>query len=608
MTNPITFLNDAYKSIPSSRTMIDGYLRYKLTNNLSLRVSAASTMTHSKGEEWYPRTTSWGYEQNGNAYVSETNTNSWQSSNTLNYANSFAGGKHYLNVMLGFELNEYTYHNWNTRAQGFIDQSYMGIYDMSQASVFPDKVRTYKESNSRESEFGRLNYTLLERYLFTASLRRDGSSKFGKNNKYAYFPSGAFAWKMEKENFMRKQNLFSEFKLRASYGVTGNDRIENYRALARTEKTYYVGSTKNAVELGLSPAEISNPDLKWETTYQVNFGTDIQMFKDRLGIVFDWYDKKTKDMLLRVGVPSQIGSYRQWQNIGQIDNTGIELLINTVNIKTKDFTWSSSFNFNMNQNKVKSLGNLSFISIHASGGHFSEVARVIVGQPIGTGWGYVYDGVYQTDDFNPDGTLKEGVVKPSTSLPKPGDMKFKDLSGDTIVDPVNDKSVISNSEPKHFGGLTNNFNYKNFDFSILFQWTYGNDILNLGRYRYEAFNGYSNVSYDYWNNRWSPENPTNKYPGLNGEGKTESSSYYVEDGSYLRLKNITIGYNLPENVCRSLKIQNLRMYLTGENLATWTNYSGYDPEVSYYNKLITGLDYTSYPRSRTFTFGLSIKY
>ena len=569
-------------------------------------ISGGGTILNSKTEEWYPSTTSWGYSKNGMAVVAESGAESWQTSNTLTYA--ISRGKHYFNAVLGFELRGYTATRLSTRAEGFENQSFNGAFDIGQGSVFPENVQTNRERNTSESEFLRLNYTLAEKYIFTASIRRDGSSKFGKNNKYGYFPSAAFAWSIGKEEFMKQQKIFSDMKLRLSYGVTGNDRIPAYQSLSRTDKTYYSGDN-NSVQLGLSPSEISNPDLKWETTYQLNGGLDISMFRNRLSIEADVYYKKTKDMLLHADVPSQIGSYRQWQNIGQVDNKGFELTINTVNIQKRNFTWSTSLNFNLNRNKVVSLGDVSSIPVKVAGGHITEVGRVMVGHPIGSGWGYVFDGIYQQSDFDERGNLKEGVPSFAGITVKPGDMKFKDIAGnDNVIDPNNDKTVIANSDPKHFGGMTNSFTFKNFDLSFMFQWSYGNDIINIGRYRYEGFVGYNNVSTDYWRNRWTEERPGNRYPSLNGEGKTEMSSYYVEDGSYLRLKNLTVGYTLPAHITRKIGLSHLRIYVTAENLFTCTGYSGYDPEVSFWNRLIPGLDYTNYPRARSVFFGVSIKY
>lgn len=606
LTNPITFINDSYKATTQNRTIGDLYVKYKILKNLTLRISGGGTIMNSKNQEWYPSTTSWGYSKNGLAVVGENGAESWQTSNTLTYA--LSRGSHYFNAVLGFELRGYTAERLSTRAEGFENQSFNGAFDIGQGSVFPENVQTYRERNTSESEFLRLNYNYGEKYIFTASIRRDGSSKFGANNKYGYFPSAAVAWRIGKEEFMKQQKVFSDMKLRFSYGMTGNDRIPAYQSLSRTEKTYYSGDN-NSVNLGLSPAEISNPDLKWETTSQYNAGVDISMFRNRLNIEADVYLKQTKDMLLHADVPSQIGSYRQWQNIGRVDNKGFELTINTVNIQKRNFSWSTSINFNLNRNKVVSLGGVSSIPVKVAGGHIVEVGRVVVGHPIGSAWGYVFDGIYQQDDFDEQGNLKEGVPSFAGITVKPGDMKFRDLRGnDGIVDPNNDKTVISNSDPKHFGGFTNSFTFKNFDLSFMFQWSYGNDIVNIGRYRYEGFVGYNNVSKDYWRNRWTPENPGNRYPSLNGEGKTEMSSYYVEDGSYLRLKNLTIGYTLPAAVIRKIGLSYLRIYVTAENLFTCTGYSGYDPEVSFWNRLIPGLDYTNYPRARSVYFGISIKY
>ena len=288
---------------------------------------------------------------------------------------------------------------------------------------------------------------------------------------------------------------------------------------------------------------------------------------------------------------------------------GVGLTINTINIQKRNFTWSTSLNFNLNRNKVVSLGDVSSIPVKVAGGHITEVGRVMVGHPIGSGWGYVFDGIYQQSDFDERGNLKEGVPSFAGITVKPGDMKFKDIAGnDNVIDPNNDKTVIANSDPKHFGGMTNSFTFKNFDLSFMFQWSYGNDIINIGRYRYEGFVGYNNVSTDYWRNRWTEERPGNRYPSLNGEGKTEMSSYYVEDGSYLRLKNLTVGYTLPTHITRKIGLSHLRIYVTAENLFTCTGYSGYDPEVSFWNRLIPGLDYTNYPRARSVFFGVSIKY
>ncbi len=618
LSNPVDFMNNSLKEVPTTRIMIDGYGQYKILDGLILRVSAGSVISKSKSEEWYPSNTSWGYSPKGIAVYSGTDVNSWQTSNTLTYAKSMKGGL-YLNLMAGFEFSEYYYANLFTRAEGFMNQSYIGLYDIAQAGTYPDKISTYKEKQSRESEFGRLNFTIKNKYLFTASFRRDGSSKFGMNNKYAYFPSGAFAWKINNERFMKKIKVIDELKYRLSFGATGNDRIQTYRSLSRMDIAYYPGVTVSSTgaygyvaDLGLAPSEMPNRNLKWETTYQYNTGLDLKMFKERLTLGVDLYYKQTIDMLLRADVPSQIASYRQWQNLGKVDNKGLEISLGGSIIKTKNFEWNASINFNMNRNEIKSLGSVEYIPVNIAGGHIVEVGRAIVGQSIGTGWGYVYDGVYQKDDFtdNTYSTLKPGVTSVSWQKAKPGDLKFKNIDGDAanVITPEGDKTVISNSQPKHFGGFNNTFSYRGFDASLFFQWSYGNQILNIGRYRYEGYIPYYNVSKTYWDNHWTPENPSNVYPAIQGAFTTESSSYYVEDGSYIRLKNIVLGYSFPQKFLKKIAINNLRIYASADNIFTLTNYSGYDPEVSYWNTLLTGLDYTSYPRARTFTLGLNLKF
>ncbi len=608
LSSPKSFLNNAYKKTPLFRTINDFSINYKIRSNLVLRLSVNGGLTSSKGEEWYPTTTSWGYTKNGLAIVSVASSQQWQTSNTLTYTNTFKGG-HYVNLMLGLEASEYYLSNLSVKGENFLVQTYNPVFDMSQASVFPDKPSTSQTKDARLSQFGRLNYILKDKYLFTATLRRDGSSKFGANNKYALFPSASFAWKAHQERFLKNQDILSEFKIRTSIGSTGNDRIDSYRALSRLDKAYYSNFNGDNSDLGLAPSEIANPNLKWETTYQYDAGLDIQLLRNRIGLTADVYYKDTHDMLLRADVPGQSGSYKQWQNIGRISNKGFELSITTTNIATKNFVWKSSFNFNVNRNNVESLGSVSSIPVSVNGGWITEVGRVLVGHPIGSGWGYVFDGIYQTDDFEADGkTLKAGVTKISGITSKPGDMKFKDLSGDGLVDPQKDKTIISNSQPKNFGGFSNSFTYKNFDLSIFIQWSYGNQVMNLGRYRLEGYSPYYNVSSEYWQNAWTPSNPTNSYPSIMGNGKVESSSYFVEDASYLRLKNVVLGYSLDSKLCKKLRIKSAKVYLTGDNLLTLTKYTGFDPEVSYYDKLMAGVDNISYPKSYTFTLGCRLSF
>jgi TonB-linked SusC/RagA family outer membrane protein len=609
--SPLDFVNNAYKQSPFLRLIADLSADYKIIDGLNLNVRGGGIITSSKNKEFYPSSTSWGLPANGVAILNNANTTNWYQTTTLTFTKRI-NKDHLLTALAGFELNSYTGESFSMVGQGFDLQTINPVDNISTAKVLFQVPTTNKYGYNRESEFGRLNYSWKDRYLLTATLRRDGSSKFGDDFKYAWFPSAAIAWRASNESFMKNQATITDLKIRGGFGVTGNDRIPPYQSLATTANTFYSGSNGTST-LGISPNTLANPRLKWETTYQYDAGVDLTLWTDRINFTADVYLKQTKDLLLQADIPGQTGFIKQWQNLGQIDNKGLELALNTINVRTGDFTWGSNFNISFNRNKVISLGSVNYIPVNIAGGAVISVGRVIVGQPIGTAYGYVFDGIYQLSDFNQqtNGTylLKPGVTTIQGRVVRPGDPKFKDLNGDGKVDNTNDYTIISNSNPKHFGGFANNFRYKNFELNVLLQWSYGNQILNTGRYRYEAGAGYfANVTQDYWDNKWTPDNPSNKYAAVTAQGKTDISSYFVEDGSYLRLKNVTLSYNLNATpFLKKLGISGCRLYVTGENLHTWTKYTGFDPEVNSYSPLLPGIDNISYPRSRTITFGLNVK-
>lgn len=609
-SNPVTFVKDAYKQTPFFRLIADLSADYKIINGLNLSVKGGAIITTSKNSEFYPNTTSWGFASNGVAILNNSNSSNWYQTNTLTFTRRIRKD-HLLTLLAGFELNSYTAETFSMVGQGFDNQRINPVDNIATAKVLFQVPTTNKYAFTRVSEFGRVNYSWKDRYLLTATVRRDGSSKFGDNHKYAIFPSAALAWRVSNESFMLDQHIITDLKIRGSFGITGNDRIPPYQSLSTTANTFYSGSSGTAT-LGISPNALANDNLKWETTYQYNAGIDLTLWKDRINLTADIYLKQTKDLLIQADIPSQTGYMKQWQNLGQVDNKGLELTLNTVNIRLKDFSWSSNFNISFNRNKVVSLGSVSYIPVTITGSAISSVGRVIKDQPIGTAYGYVFDGIYQLSDFDLVGTnyiLKKGVVSILGRTVKPGDFKYRDLSGDGKVDNTNDYTIISNSNPDHFGGFANNFQYKNFELNVLFQWSQGNDIVNTGRYRYEAGAGYfANITQDYWDNRWRNDNPTNKYAAIPGQGKLDISSYYVEDGSFIRLKNITLSYTLDNDLLKRIGIKGCRVYVTGENLYTWTKYSGFDPEVASYSQLLPGIDNIAYPRSRTFTFGCNVKF
>ncbi|NGF56449.1 TonB-dependent receptor [Parapedobacter sp. SGR-10] len=612
--SPLTMIDDAYRLTPTMRANLNTYADYKITKDLSFRVSLGGYLSSSKGKEFYESSTTWGYMENGRADVQERRAYSWTNTNQLIYNKRF-GKTSRLNAMLAFERSKYNYESFSVRNTNFADES-TGVDDIGKGNIV-QRIQSDRDGNNRLSYFGRVNYTLLNKHLFTATFRADGSDKFGPDNRFGYFPSFAYAWRISQERFMKDQTLFNDMKLRLSYGETGNERIPSFRYLDAMENSFYNG------QLGLAPSSKENLDLKWETTIQYNAGLDFSMLKSRLSMTIDYYKKQTRDMLLPAYIPSTTGFLRQWQNLGRVDNEGVELQITSQNVKSKNFDWSTNFNISSNKNTVKYMGNVGFIPVSIGGGWIQEVGRVIDGHAIGNAYGYVFDGVYQIDDFTwqnmSDPTipladrnyvLKPGIASVTGINVKPGSFKFKDLNGDGFIDLDNDRTPISQSFPKFFGGINNTVRYKNFDLNFLFDWSYGNQIFNESRYRLEGgvLSTYMNITKDFWYNRWTPENPTNEYGTYADRNETSqvASSYYVEDASWLRLRNVGIGYQIPKSVFKGKTIQGARVYLTGSNLYTWTKYTGYDPEISSGQALLPGFDRISYPRSRTIMLGLNV--
>lgn len=612
--SPLTMIDDAYKSAATVQNNISGYLNYKFIPGLTLNISGGGILTSSKTKEFYGKKTSWGVGDNGLGIIQDQKASSLFNTNQLTYEKWF-NKNHYLNAMIATEINQYTYEYFSVQKSNFADES-TGIDDIAKGTIAKGSA-SYKDVNRRLSYFGRLNYTLLTKHLFTGTFRADGSDKFGKGKRFGYFPSFAYGWLISEEPFLKNSKQISNLKLRLSYGETGNERIESYRYLARLENAFYNG------ELGQAPASSANPNLKWETTIQYNAGIDLGLFNNRIELTLDVYSKQTKNMLLPVYVPGRTGYNQQWQNVGRVDNKGIEFQINTKNIKSKDFNWETSFNISSNRNEVMDIGNVGYIPVTMGGGWITNVGRVTVGQPIGTAYGYVFDGVYQISDFtwdnNSDPTIphdkrfyvpKPGVVQVTGVNVRPGSSKFKDLNGDGIVDLDNDRTTISRSTPKFFGGLNNTIRYKNFDLNIFLEGAYGNQIFNESKYRLEGgvSSTWMNINKDFFYNRWTTDNPTNTYGDFGDANKTSTltSSYFVEDASYLRLKNVSIGYRFSDDLMKKIGIGSARIYVNGSNLHTWTKYTGYDPEIQSENALLAGFDRISYPRARVYTIGLNV--
>ncbi len=636
----------------------NGYLQYKLSKSLTLRSTIGLSLTDALNETFNNSKTFDGnpytgfgktYGVNGSRNVS--NNYSLLNENTLTYNKKF-NKDNVFNTVVGFTNQQNTTKSYYYRVAQIPLES-MGLDGMGLGTPF--STTSYSSLSRMESFLGRVNYTLKDRYLFTASMRADGSSKFAPGNRWGYFPSGAFAWRINQEKFLKNVSQIDNAKLRLSYGATGNNRVDDFAymttvSMTNSSSTYsssfvpFNNVNNNLIQINNL---LGNKNLKWETGLQTDVGLDLSLFKSRLNLELDYYNRTTKNLLIKSTMPAFTGFSNGWLNVGEVANSGFEFSINTVNIKNKTFTWTSSFNITFNKNKLVSLnsGLNQMTSTMSLNGRSSIVPTYIsvVGKPVGMIYGWISDGIYQQSDFYrvQNGAtgylwmLKEGVPYPKASLKnsitsigtvdksvQPGDYKYKDLNGDGVID-VNDATVIGNPYPIHFGGLTNTFSYKNFDLSVFLQWSYGNDIINANRVFFEGtWSGQSSATtgntgmilanqFATYANRWTLTNPSNLYARVDGAAETSrfTSSRVVEDGSYLRLKTIQLSYRIPEKYIKLLGLSSARFYISGQNLLTLTGYSGIDPEVTTAkagNMYTTGLDLSPYPRTKVITFGTTI--
>ncbi|KAA2243889.1 TonB-dependent receptor [Chitinophaga agrisoli] len=618
--NPIISTQNEYNPVFNNTMIANAYIEYTPAKYLTLRVTGGLTKEAIRRELFYNANTRLGNPKSSNLGVNGSVINaeksSWLNENTLTYARVI-NRDHNLNIMGGMTLQKVSAYSYGFSASQ-VPNELLGISGLDEGTI--NTAPTAKSDNALMSFLGRVNYGYKSRYLLTLSFRADGSSKFPDNNRWAYFPSGAVAWRIVEESFMKPVRFISDAKLRVGYGLTGNNRVSDFAYLTSLQLFPYSGySFGNSTAQGIIPNNLGYPKLKWETTAQTDIGLDLGFFKNRIMLSADYYKKNTRDLLLNATLAPSTGYLSGIRNIGKVSNEGLEFTVNTMNIQRRKFSWSTSFNISFNRNKVLQLneGEPSYAS-RITWGNFNNAYPYIAipGHPIALFYGFMFDGIYQYSDFNkqPDGSyvLKSNV--PNNGSPRasiqPGYIKYKDINGDNQVD-NQDLTIVGNPNPIHTGGISNNFTYHNFDLNVFFQWSYGNDILNANRIEFE--NGdvqrqYLNMFASYAN-RWSPDNQNNSLYKVGGQGPLVYSSRTIEDGSFLRLKTVALGYNLPVELLRRVSIKSLRIYASAQNLVTWTSYSGLDPEVSVRQSALTpGFDWSAYPKARTITFGLDLTF
>lgn len=603
-TNPLEDIATTTNLTTMTRVLGNIAGEYKIIPDLTLKISAGADLLNTAQDYYAPSYTgspagsSTGYAAKGYASIGSGNEVSWLNENTLTYDHSF-NNKHYLNVLVGYTV-QYTQfgssvavaQNFPNDLTSFNNLSYAGVADLPSSSF---------SSQTLDSYLGRVNYSYEHKYNLTASVRADGSSKLGANNKWGYFPSAGFSWNIDKEDFFKTiQPVISSLKLRLSAGQTGNSEVPPYSSLASLSATNYYFDGK--LVTGISPSQLANPDLKWETTTQYDGGVDFGLFDNRINVTFDAYYKKTTNLLLNVPLPLYTGYASELENVGSVQNKGIELGINTDNIKSDHFTWKTNFQIAANQNKILSLGPgvSSYFPVAATGRQSPVIVQV--GAPVGTFWGYSTSGLLTANDLKNGTPLLSGVPQQA------GDTKYVDYNHDGKITTA-DMHNLGSAQPKFTGGITNTFTYDHFDLSVFFQGSYGNKIFNMLQQTLERPTLTQNASATLLD-RWSPSNPNGTVARATDSPVPQTTDRYVENGSYLKLKNASLGYTFDNNIAEKIHAKQLRIYVSGQNLVTITKYTGLDPEADFYDNDNTkqGIDYGTYPPVRTFLAGLSVTF
>lgn len=638
--NPVGAALLRNNTLDRERLMANIFGNIKLMQGLDFRSEIGFDDNHSLNRAFHP-TYSWGVLENKENQLRQREENNffWIWKNYLTY-NFQLGERHDFTAMLGTEAQKSSWEGSDITKRQFASND---IQILSEGNNETTRSNGWKDAASLASYFGRFNYSFDSKYLVTFTMRADGSSKFGPNNKWGYFPSGSVAWRVSREDFMKNLPVIYDMKLRLGYGEVGNQAIGNY----------LYGSALQTVTTpfgtGYRLQQISNPDLKWEATRQFNAGLDLALFDGRIDFTFDLYQKQTSDMLLQLSIPSYLGgtNYNDIQapfaNVGRMENKGFDLSLTTRNITGKKFNWTTSLTFSRNRNKILELDddariywrNLYWYS------EFQTATRTGVGQPIGMFYGYETDGLFkdEQDILNhavqvSDGNLTSENPNGQNLVNKTqgiwiGDVKFKDLNGDGVIT-TEDQSIIGNPNPDFTFGFNNNFNYGPFDLTVYLQGAQGVDILNYSRVVIEGQASVFNNQASTVANRaqvglidpggsdldpsnvflMNPETDIPRPTTTDNNGNNRMSDRFIEDGSYIRIQNIRLAYTLPAKITEKYKVGMFRVYANAQNLFTITDYSGYDPEIGSFNQdpLLQNVDMGRYPSPRTITFGIDVEF
>lgn len=630
-TNPLADALTRTNYNKGLQAMVNAYANVTLLPGLTARVEYGGTFDYGNWYFFQPEMTIGQFTQNSNSQRQSSNSRYTSFKQYITYMRDF--GKHGINIMAGHESQESKWENLSASRQGYLfnNVTSINVGDLKTASN-----GSGSGCFAIESYYGRLNYNFDNRYLFTATLRADGSSAFGPDNRWGWFPSVALAWRMKNESFLKKVDWLSDAKLRLGWGLVGNQNAGNY-AYGSTMTTW-----ATAWGSGFAPGNFANSKLKWEETHSYNIGLDLAMFNNRVEFIFDAYLKNTDNLLMQAALPAYISGViaSPWVNTGEMRNKGFEFTLNTVNISNRDLTWTSGLTFSLNRNKVLKLYTEG-TGIQGKIGN-DVFTYTTVGNPVAQFYGYKVIGMFEKEsdfykkDANGDFILDASGNRQFVAIPENkeikygtgvwyGDYIYEDLNDDGVID-EKDRTYIGNPEPKFSFGFNNTITWKGFDFNLFLTGSVGNDGYNyLLQEQSDPANRWSTLASvcDFTkvglidpdgertlDNMYvtNPGASTYRIDQAASNQNSRTSNVYVEDASYLRIKNLSLGYTLPASFTRKFSVESLRVYCNIQNLYTFTKYKGYDPEIGAYNQqvLLRGIDYARYPSQRMFTFGLNL--
>lgn len=600
-SNPVHILNDRKYILQTQNALGNVYANINVAEGLEFRsVLGANVVTRGRNE--YNGRSLYGiaFDQKGRAVIDNNRENYWSFENYLTY-NKTVKENHNINALLGLSWQETNIFGFTASGENFVTDFFENN-NLGAASK-PDPGSSRRARFAFNSYFGRINYSFKDKYYITATGRADGSSKFGENYKYAFFPSAALAWKVSEEDFLKGSSSISNLKLRASYGVTGNSEINTYASLSLLS-TGYAGIFNDTRITGVGTNRLANPDLKWEKTAQSDIGIELGLFNNKVNLEADVYYRKTTDMLLAAPVPTTSGYASITRNVGSMENRGLELGINTVNVSTDNFTWNTSFNISFNKNKVLELATPADIFGVGNPGFTNETGIIRVGEPVGSFWGLTRLGTWSEAERAEAAKYTYRGGKPLL----PGDVKYLDVNGDYAINDE-DRQIIGSGSPKGWGSFINNVKYKNFEFLIDLQYSYGNDVLDMSTHSAEDRVGIAN-SYKTVLDAWTPTNQNTSIAAIRDTRAgyvTNVDTRWIQDGSFIRGRNMLLGYTFPSSVTEKLRLNRLRVYTSVQNFFLITKYRGNDPEVTTYgNAFAQGQTFFDYPKPTTYLLGINI--